>query len=811
MLLYYGANRMIESVSLYTIDFKNEDSENRIADLLKSRHQTPTPYMYFEFKEGYDCRSAQSYLTGKGINKMAFGSCLDVSFKENPEGKYVQPGGLRYWENPDNVTETRVMQLDTWGWALVNKILEKRQEELEKNGWQRVYAEYNLAGGPDDNRWVGKRISGSPDSMYMAIATVMKSSFKLKAIIGDKVDADGNPEFAFEQDFAGDALAETTPFRPKMQLSRLIFAGVSNDHVNTNNAGILIYRKKYSKQDEPKAAKTNKRTIAELGGKISHAAFSNDGKQFVVSSSGDANSGQIKIFDADSEAEVKDIPEMNAHFSIFAPDNKSLYSHIVGKGLVQIDIATGKIFRTLMKDTVGKVLFVAEISPDGKTLAAGTYFGDILLYDLPTGKRTAILTANPSNRLVLRTRFLDNNTLVSAGGDLVKTWNLKTGKEIVTISPPGGEKKMTVDIAAAAKKVFCSYQNNMYVFDALTGKQLSTFDLGNFYSAHFQNNGELVLCSSSEGIYAFNGELKCDPSSNGQRFPHQMEMMISNANKTKVVLAGSNKVMITDYSYFENMTGVKNGESPKAVVDPAPAKTEPVTQAPEVAQKSVPFLDASKTYVFKNWNWAKITFKWNWLETPANDANVTRDFLDLSDKTGDKDDVILRIRQKIDGYTWAMATPNVGKFDTYTYAAILGMASSGSGEFGQGLMILYKDGKKGDYSRLYFLIDPVTATYWFGSQNPNNNKWETHNHYTGTTYNIQSPKINKFVNDGKSIARNTLAIEKQSDRFLLYINGSLVDTVILDKKNEALSNFEGIGIVTVGRQTSMVEKLSFAK
>lgn len=61
----------------------------------------------------------------------------------------------------------------------------------------------------------------------------------------------------------------------------------------------------------------------------------------------------------------------------------------------------------------------------------GSYFGEIFLYDLATGKRTAVIKENPDNRLVLRTRFLDNSTLVSAGGDFVKTWDLKTRKAIV--------------------------------------------------------------------------------------------------------------------------------------------------------------------------------------------------------------------------------------------------------------------------------------------------------------------------------------------------------------------------------------------
>jgi hypothetical protein len=223
---------------------------------------------------------------------------------------------------------------------------------------------------------------------------------------------------------------------------KLVFYKIADK--NTNLLEYYFLSKEVKKIPYVKA---DRRTIAELNGKITHTAFSNDSKMFAVSSSEEGYTGQIKVFNADTETEITTIPEVNSHFAIFAPDNKSLYSHIMGKGLLQLDIQTGKTLRTLMKDTVGKVLFVADISPDGKTLAAGTFFGELLLYDLATGKRTAVIKENPDNRLVLRTRFLDNNTLVTAGADLVKTWDLKTRKAIVTIAPPAGESKLAVDVA----------------------------------------------------------------------------------------------------------------------------------------------------------------------------------------------------------------------------------------------------------------------------------------------------------------------------------------------------------------------------
>ena len=249
ILLYYGENRVVRKCYPYSVKFKKEVSEDSIATTLKNKIAAYDPYMYFEFKEGYDCNSAEGYLLKKGVSKMNIGGCQYVDFSKNPNGT-GDYNGTAAWNNPANVTDSHVDQLPTWSWKMVNDIVKQRQLALEKDGWQKIYSEYNLAGGPDDNRWVGKRVSASPDSMYMAISTVINSKFLLRVINADDLDAEGNPSFVYDSEFNADALAESTPFTPEKKLNKLIFAGVSNDKVNTNNAGIIVFRKKYSIQDE---------------------------------------------------------------------------------------------------------------------------------------------------------------------------------------------------------------------------------------------------------------------------------------------------------------------------------------------------------------------------------------------------------------------------------------------------------------------------------------------------------------------------------------------------------------------------------
>lgn len=633
MILYYGENRMIGECSLWDVKFKKEVSEEEIANKIKARRAAYHPYMYFEFKAGYDCNSADGYLRKKGINKNIISSCINIDFSANADGAMVQPGnGTNAWNDPSRVTTEKVDQLDTYAWALVNKQLEKRQKELEAAGWQRVYTEYNLAGGPDNKRWVGKRVSVSTDSMYKTIGTVVHSSFRLKVLNLDKTDAEGNATFVYENEFAESKLGETVSFRPKENITKFIFAGASNDRVNTNPAGIIIYRKKYNIQDE-------------------FQGVLDDAKNNFIN------------YKLDETKDPNGVPVFNA-------------TPLFG-------LKKQMIFKTQPENKWMYCQFCNTDDPNAETIKKEI------------------------------TNLIDS--YVSTGNFLTES----------------GE-----------------YEGNM-IYRLMDKQKNILFQMG----------------------------------------------------------VGDKKISLNFFGSRDTLSNEKNiGKT-----QPTDAKKEGNNSNPPLTVQQ-PFINPNKDYIFQNWNWAKITFKWSWLETPASDGNVSREFLDFSNKPGnDKDDIILRIHQKTDGYTWAMATPNVGKFATYTYAAIMGLAKAQGSEFGQGLMILFKDGRKGDFSRLYFLIDPTKQTYWFGSQNPNTGKWETHNHYTGNTYNIFSAAINKYIDDGNTITKNSIAIEKQADKFLLYINNQLVDTVELNKKNDVLNNFEGIGIVTVDKQISSVDKLSFSR
>lgn len=250
IVLYYGDDNIVESCFLYHCTFTNDTSEAVIVEKLKSYIAAADPYIGFKFLAGYDCRNASDYLQQNGISKMSIGNCYSVSF--NAKGEVESDNSSfnkNYWNDPANVTDTSVNLLDTYGWALVNRVLQDRMSELEKDGWEKIYSEYNLTGGPK-LPYVGKVLSFTPDYSYLAIGTVRDTNFDLKLLNFDKLDEEGMPYAEQYIHGMADKMSETAVFQPKQPIKKIIVAVVSLDEVNTTSAGIMIYRKKFSLQDD---------------------------------------------------------------------------------------------------------------------------------------------------------------------------------------------------------------------------------------------------------------------------------------------------------------------------------------------------------------------------------------------------------------------------------------------------------------------------------------------------------------------------------------------------------------------------------
>jgi len=90
-----------------------------------------------------------------------------------------------------------------------------------------------------------------------------------------------------------------------------------------------------------------------------------------------------------------------------------------------------------------EVVRSVAFSPDGKTLASGSVYGSVLLWDVKSGKRTATLQRfNPNGREVdINPCFCvafspDGNTLVAGTLRGIKVWDVKSRQNVVAFSDP---------------------------------------------------------------------------------------------------------------------------------------------------------------------------------------------------------------------------------------------------------------------------------------------------------------------------------------------------------------------------------------
>lgn len=141
ILLYYGENRIIRNCYPYSVKFNKDETPESIANTLKSKIAAYDPYIYFEFKEGYDCKSAEGYLLKKGLSRMSIGGCQYANF--STETATANSGREPDGELIDYSKEDYVAKIPP---AKINQLKSYFKEEHDKllaDGWVRFSSMYN--------------------------------------------------------------------------------------------------------------------------------------------------------------------------------------------------------------------------------------------------------------------------------------------------------------------------------------------------------------------------------------------------------------------------------------------------------------------------------------------------------------------------------------------------------------------------------------------------------------------------------------------------------------------------------------------
>ncbi|AFZ22944.1 WD40 repeat-containing protein [Cylindrospermum stagnale PCC 7417] len=183
---------------------------------------------------------------------------------------------------------------------------------------------------------------------------------------------------------------------------------------------------------------------------------------------------------------------------VFSPDGKTVASGSYDNTIKLWDVTTGKTLKTL----TGHSSYVRSVvfSPDGKTVASGSYDNTIKLWDLTTGKTLKTLTGHSDS--VFSVVFSpDGKTVASGSGDnTIKLWDLTTGKTLKTLT--GHSSGVTsVGFSPDGKTVASgSYDKTIKLWDLTTGKALKTLTGHSnlVLSVGFSPDGKTVASGSSD-------------------------------------------------------------------------------------------------------------------------------------------------------------------------------------------------------------------------------------------------------------------------------------------------------------------------
>ena len=205
---------------------------------------------------------------------------------------------------------------------------------------------------------------------------------------------------------------------------------------------------------------------------IRTAAFSRDGKLLAI---GDF-AGRTQILDSASGKTVAALPNHKdgVNCVVFSPDDKLLLSAGLDDAIQLFDVKTHAVVDTFR---VPHDTFVAiAVSADGKYLAAGTWEGKALVWDLPERRLLHTLEGGPGKCPVDAVAFAPHGeTFVTGSWDgPLRLWDARSGKVVRELQ---GE---TADFRSAAfspdGKTFATGDTNGRVlfWNPATGRRLGT-------------------------------------------------------------------------------------------------------------------------------------------------------------------------------------------------------------------------------------------------------------------------------------------------------------------------------------------------
>ena len=207
---------------------------------------------------------------------------------------------------------------------------------------------------------------------------------------------------------------------------------------------------------------------ARLGkGWVNEIAYSPDGTLAVAGSIG------IWLYDAQTGQELDlFVGHTDRVLSVsFSPDGQTLASGSWDETVRLWDVSSGRHLRTLTGHTgwIDSVSF----SPDGNTLASGGFDETIRLWDVSSGRHLRTLTGH-TDRVLSVSFFPDGRTLASGSKDgTVHLWDVSSGRHLRTLTGHTHSVE-SVSFAPDGNTLASSSGREIHLWDVSSGRHLRT-------------------------------------------------------------------------------------------------------------------------------------------------------------------------------------------------------------------------------------------------------------------------------------------------------------------------------------------------
>ncbi len=199
-------------------------------------------------------------------------------------------------------------------------------------------------------------------------------------------------------------------------------------------------------------------------------AFSPDGKTVAA-----ATRDGVQLWDAVTGKELQKLQateqgqRVPIYLAAFLPDSKTLATGSKGLSPVRLwDAATGKELVQFVADQTFDSSCLA-LASDGKTLAAGSYSDDILLWDVSRGVEILKLKQRGARAIAFSP---DGKTLASLGPGIgaIRLWELPSGKELRQLGR--GERFRAIAFSQDGKELAAADNPDIRLWETATGREL---------------------------------------------------------------------------------------------------------------------------------------------------------------------------------------------------------------------------------------------------------------------------------------------------------------------------------------------------